>query len=1116
MNLNQNAKTKGFGLHRTRRRYFSLFTSASFVMMLFLCFFTFCPYYNQELKTSAEGAPNAVSSELILDVTNNEANLEFSATGGEYGSFASSGESITFVATTNNTSGYTLRYIGGNDTGALLHTEADFKFLSITSPLTTNDFSALANTGYNNQWGFKPSKYVSNGITVDNAGETGVFLPIPTTAGVIIDRTDAPNSGDNSMSAANNYSIEIGARAGLDIVAGEYTGNFNLSIIANPVSYRITYDAGNTTDEVTGLPETQNSSTSDTTITLPTDIPSREHYQFIGWCDVMPTTTDGTDSCTGTNAQTGDPAIQFAAGGEYGINQTTSNNATLYAMWDIEKFNQTTKIRYENADGTWSSFEDADTQLVRYGESYSWEIAATVSHQAASVPSYVVTESNVNEVSIYRNVFACIKQYRLENADGTWGGYTIDVSETVRYGGTCSYSKSITNYRGGSEAANSTAATTEVTNAAEDVTLSLSLYRNIFTCSIQSRDQAANGTYGAYTSRVSSTLRYGQTCAWSAAADATYKAVSYSVAISANVAQSLNRDRQVYTCYIQSRHQNANATYTGYTARVNTTMLAGNTCAWSSAADTTYQAASYSTAISGNVSQSLDINRQVYTCYIQSRHQNADGSYTGYTARVNTTMLAGNTCAWSSGADAAYQAAGYSAAISGNISASVDINRQVYGCYIQSRHQNADGTYTGYTARVNTSLRYGQTCAWSSGADAAYQAASYSATVTGAISASVDINRQVYTCYIQSRHQYGDGTYTGYTARVNSSLRYGQTCAWSVGADATYQAASYSATVTGAISASLDINRQTYYLTVDRNASYIGSVSGAGYYRAGQTASIAAAASSGNEFTSWSQTAGTTSSFGNAAAASTTFVMPSSNATVYANGKSSKIYMQDLTSSNCPTTRTLVYDRRDEQGYYVQKMSDGRCWMTTNLNIAGGTTLTPATSNVTSNYTLPASFTASYGGTGMWGGQKGDGRAKVFNHFNTDCDSSALCRSYYSFAAATAATSVSAAYNNSFTSDSVGDICPAGWTLPSSGQVPSGAGVGAPWYLSKAGYFTFEVYTGEYYVGDVSAYWTKSVTPHLIQKHFGGYNGITWSVAVSGNDNGTNMGDGLAVRCMSK
>ena len=384
-----------------------MFMSASLMAILILCFFTVYPYYSQEEKTNAEGAPNAVSSELLLDVTNNSAELQFSATGGEYGTFASSGESITFTATTNNASGYTIRYTGGDDTGALMHTEADFKFSSITAPLTTSDFSALANNVYNNQWGFKPSKYVSNDIVVDNTGENAVYLPIPTTTGVVIDRTAEPNSD------INNYSIEIGARASVDIVAGEYTGNFNLAITANPVSYRITYNAGNTTDEVTGLLETQNSSTSDTSITISSETPSREHYSFIGWCDVLPTTTDGTDSCTGTNAQTGDPAIQFAAGGEYGINQTTSNNATLYAMWDIDKFNQTTKIRYENADGTWSSFEDADTQLVRYGESYSWEIAATVSHQAASVPSYVVTESNVNEVSIYRNVFACIKQYRL-------------------------------------------------------------------------------------------------------------------------------------------------------------------------------------------------------------------------------------------------------------------------------------------------------------------------------------------------------------------------------------------------------------------------------------------------------------------------------------------------------------------------------------------------------------------------------------------------------------------------------------------------------------------------------------------------------------------------------
>ena len=52
------------------------------------------------------------------------------------------------------------------------------------------------------------------------------------------------------------------------------------------------------------------------------------------------------------------------------------------------------------------------------------------------------------------------------------------------------------------------------------------------------------------------------------------------------------------------------------------------------------------------------------------------------------------------------------------------------------------------------------------------------------------------------------------------------------------------------------------------------------------------------------------------------------------------VTMQTITSSNCPSTRTLVYDARDNHTYWVQKLSDGNCWMLTNLAYGGGGTNT--------------------------------------------------------------------------------------------------------------------------------------------------------------------------------
>lgn len=50
--------------------------------------------------------------------------------------------------------------------------------------------------------------------------------------------------------------------------------------------------------------------------------------------------------------------------------------------------------------------------------------------------------------------------------------------------------------------------------------------------------------------------------------------------------------------------------------------------------------------------------------------------------------------------------------------------------------------------------------------------------------------------------------------------------------------------------------------------------------------------------------------------------------------------IQTITSANCPTTRTRAVDARDNRSYWVQKLSDGKCWMLTNLAYAGGGTNT--------------------------------------------------------------------------------------------------------------------------------------------------------------------------------
>ena len=144
-------------------------------------------------------------------------------------------------------------------------------------------------------------------------------------------------------------------------------------------------------------------------------------------------------------------------------------------------------------------------------------------------------------------------------------------------------------------------------------------------------------------------------------------------------------------------------------------------------------------------------------------------------------------------------------------------------------------------------------------------------------------------------------------------------------------------------------------------------------------------------------------------------------------------YMQDITPEMCTEDPSVVMDKRDGQTYTIARLKDGQCWMTSDLNLAGGTTLNASDSDVpTDNYfTLPASSATGF---------DDDTKAYVYNTGNeaisqADCTSTQACNSYYSWLAATAGgkdASGTAVTGNG--EDAAYSICPKGWRLPKSGN----------------------------------------------------------------------------------
>ena len=136
-------------------------------------------------------------------------------------------------------------------------------------------------------------------------------------------------------------------------------------------------------------------------------------------------------------------------------------------------------------------------------------------------------------------------------------------------------------------------------------------------------------------------------------------------------------------------------------------------------------------------------------------------------------------------------------------------------------------------------------------------------------------------------------------------------------------------------------------------------------------------------------------------------------------------YIQDLTLSDCQSRASdadlTVTDRRDDNDYTVRYIN-GACWMTQNLRLAGGQTLTSEESNIVGSWELPNnSLTLGNSYT----------EARSILSDNPDPDTALEYGGYYNYCAASAGT----ACNDTTEQDALQDICPKGWRLPTESEM---------------------------------------------------------------------------------
>ena len=250
---------------------------------------------------------------------------------------------------------------------------------------------------------------------------------------------------------------------------------------------------------------------------------------------------------------------------------------------------------------------------------------------------------------------------------------------------------------------------------------------------------------------------------------------------------------------------------------------------------------------------------------------------------------------------------------------------------------------------------------------------------------------------------------------------------------------------------------------------------------------------SGYDFTGWNTAAnGSGTSYGDGATLTTTTAQAGQTITLYAQWGPS---IQDFTNAQCQSLASnnnyTVYDERDGSDYTVRYIN-GACWMTQNLRLAGGQTLTSEDSNITGSWEFPNNSLTL-------GDIYTEARSIISD--NSDPDMALEYGGYYNYCAASAGTDC----NNSTKQDALQDICRKGWRLPTNSEQSRVASYASAFSPALSGYYA----NGSLYAnGSGSRWWSATAYNSNSQYSLYSYRGSL------GTNTDFNKGYGFSVRCI--
>ena len=305
-----------------------------------------------------------------------------------------------------------------------------------------------------------------------------------------------------------------------------------------------------------------------------------------------------------------------------------------------------------------------------------------------------------------------------------------------------------------------------------------------------------------------------------------------------------------------------------------------------------------------------------------------------------------------------------------------------------------------------------------------------------------------------------------------------------------------------------------------------GSVSGLTY---NDTYYLYPTYTSGYTLDNWKKTssygalAGVTTANTTTTTSNPTFTMGAGNGAVTITGK--KNYMQSLTKADCQSQANngniTVYDKRDESDYTVRYINDA-CWMTQNLRITKSTGQADWTiSSTDSNFNNVSTWNIHSADLKGSSGSYTQTQSHIADSDDISASSSASGGPYtanqlgvwYNFCAVSANNSNGCNDSGDYTPGTgtvTGDICPAGWHLPTRSTAP-----GAFSGITSSGSDFSPIYGGYYRNGSITfatdyGFWWSSTADGASNQ----YLFYSWRNYLYPGDYGEGKCYGRYVRCV--